>query len=492
MLQPVSFTHEVFFYSSDQEFADGLAPQLSDAVERAEGAIAVTTESRIEVLREGLGRAADQVAFFDATRWYRRPGAALVAWRDALDQELRSGRPHVRAIGEIEYGSDELAIRSWGRYESLVNRAFASHPLWITCAYNTGTVPEAILDEARRTHPVISTGSGRGPSATHFGAHELGAPLEPAEDRADAEERTRVTVGGTGDVVDVRRRVRWDGQSAGLSVDTVDDLLLAVTELVGRSIAHPGATATVRTARQASDWYCEIRFEHLGSERLALAADDVDVLIGRVISDRVELAEDSESSLIRFVFRTEPGDSRQRIIDAAAELFRGNGVRATGINAVIAQAGVAKATFYAHFRSKDELIRLWLRGPSARWFDQVLAEVEARAANPAERLTTFFDVLGEWLTEDGFRGCPFINTATEFRNADHLFSRELEDVSREIEEYLRRTATEAGFADPEHVAEQLFLLVPGTITTASARVSADPVRAARAAALTLLASAVRL
>lgn len=373
-----------------------------------------------------------------------------------------------------------------------MNRAFASQPLWITCAYNTGTVPEAILEEARRTHPVISTGSGRAPSATHFGAHELGAPLEPAEERADSQERTRVTVSAAGDVVEVRRRVRWEGHSAGLSVDTIDDLLLAVTELVSKSIAHPGATATVRTVREAAEWYCEIRFEHRGSERVALAADDLAILIGRVISDRVELAEDTKSSLIRFVFRTERGDSRQRIIDAAAELFRANGVRATGINAVIAQAGVAKATFYAHFRSKNDLIRLWLQGPSARWFDQVLAELEARALDPAERLTTFFDVLGEWLAEDGFRGCPFINTATEFRNADHLFSQELADVTREIEEYLQRTAAEAGFADPERVAEQLFLLVPGTITTATARVSVDPVHAARAAALNVLASAVRL
>ena len=62
----------------------------------------------------------------------------------------------------------------------------------------------------------------------------------------------------------------------------------------------------------------------------------------------------------------------------------------------------------------------------------------------------------------------------------------------EIEGYLRRTAAEAGFSDPEHVAEQLFLLVPGTITTASARGSAEPVRAARSAALNLLASAGRL
>ena len=483
-------THEAFFYSSDEEFGARVVPFLRDAVATNQGAIAVTTEDRIKLLRRELGSNADAVSFFDATRWYRRPGTALVAWRDALDQQVRSGADFVRATGEFQFGDDQAGISRWTRYESLVNRAFAGRPVWIMCAYNTQTVPDEILTEARRTHPVTSTPLARTASPIHFDAQELAADLGHAGDRPEAQERTRVEVFEPHDLTHVRRSVRWAAQSAGLSVDVVDDLLLAIAELAHRWLAQDGTTALVRTARQNGEWFCEIRSGRPGSDALPSGPDEIGVLIGRVISDRVEVADDKEGPLVRFVFGKQSADPRQRIVTAAAELFRANGVRTTGINAVIAHAGVAKATFYAHFESKDELIRFWLASPAVRWFDHVWAEIEARTGTPAKRLTAFFDVLGEWLTEDGFRGCPFINTAAEFRSADHAFSQELADRMTEIQDYFCRTAAEAGFADPEGVAEQLFLLVPGTITTAAARGSAEPARVARAAATRLVASAV--
>ena len=484
-------THEAFFYSSDKEFTDRLAPFLRDAVASNHGAVAVATERRIELLRKRLGGDADSVSFFDANGWYRRPGAALIAWRDALDQQLRDGVGMVRAIGEIQYGNDGAAIRNWARYESLVNRGFAGHPVWLVCAYNTEMVPPEILAEARRTHPVTSTHTARTPSAPHFAAHELGAVLAPADNRADAQERSCVMVAATDDLTEVRRSVRWEAQSAGLAVDTVDDLLLAVSELLAKSLSDGGPTATIRTARQDGEWFCEIQSRRVLSNAIGSESDDLALLIGRVISDRVEVADDADGSLVRFVFGKQPADPRQRIISAASELFRANGARTTGINTVIAHAGVAKATFYANFQSKDDLIRLWLRSPAARWFDQVVAEVEARSQTAAERLTTFFDVLGDWLAAGEFRGCPFLNTATEFRNADHAFAQELADLTREIELYFRRTAAEAGFSNPDAVAEQMFLLVPGAITTSTARASVEPVRVARATAESLLASAAR-
>ena len=484
-------THEAFFYASDKEFAARLVPFLRDAVTSGQGAIAVATEPRIALLRRELGAHADAVSFFDANRWYRRPGAALIAWRDALEQQLRDGNEFVRAIGEIPYGDGAVAIRNWARYESIVNRAFAAHPLWIACAYNTQTVAEGILAEVRRTHPVVSTHSTRVPSAPHFGAHELGAPLEPAEDRVDWEERTSVMVTGPQDLTDVRRGVRWEAQSAGLSVDTVDDLLLAVGELLRSSLAETGATATIRTARQDGEWFCEVASDCSQWDVLTSGGDELGLLIGRVISDRVEIGDDPNRSLVRFVFGTHTADPRQRIVNAASELFRANGVRTTGINAIIAHADVAKATFYAHFRSKDDLIRVWLSSPTVRWFDHVFAEVDARTHVPEEKLTTFFDVLGDWLDADKFHGCPFINTATEFRDAEHGFAHELLDAMGEVEGFFRRTTPDAGFADPEAVAEQLFLLVPGAITTAAARGSAESARVARVVAAGLVASADR-
>jgi AcrR family transcriptional regulator len=481
--------HEAFFYSSDEDFVTRLTPFLRDGAASNQGAIAVTTESRIALLRRRLGADADAVSFFDAGRWYRRPGAALLAWRDVFDQQLRDGAAFVRAVGEIAFANDEAGIRRWMRYESLINRAFADRPTWIVCPYNIRAVPKEVLAAARQTHPVVSMPSGREPSTPHFDARELGADVAPAADRSDAEKRTRATVSDPQDLAEFRRRVRWDAQSAGLAAEVVDDLLLAIGELLRRSLADDGATANVRTARQNGEWFSEISLERTRSNAPSLGAGDLGLLIGRMISDRVEIADDDERALVRFVFGRQPADPRQRIVSAASELFRANGVRSTGINAVIAHANVAKATFYAQFQSKDELVRLWLRSPAARWFDQVRAEVEIRTQTPAERLTAFFDVLGEWLSEDRFRGCPFLNTAAEFRNADGAFSQELADLTAEIEEYFRCTAAEAGVADPDGIAAQLFLLVPGAITAATARASAEPARIARAAAEGLVASA---
>jgi AcrR family transcriptional regulator len=479
--------HEAFFYSSDEEFAARLVPFLRDAVATSQGALAVTTEGRIALLRQHLGSDADAVAFFDAARWYRRPGAALVAWRDALNQQSRDGVDFVRAIGEVQFNGNGVGIRGWTRYESLLNRAFAGRSVWLLCPYNTQIVPNEALSDARRTHPTTSTKPARSPSPSHFGAQDMAAALALAEDRPEAEERTRIEISQPYDLADIRRTVRWEAQSAGLSANVADDLLLAVSELV-QTLAKDGP-AMIRTARQGGEWFCEVRCERPESDPLPLAVDDVGVLIGRVISERVEVADDDNGKLVRFVFGKQPADPRDRIIAAASGLFRANGVRATGINTVIARADVAKATFYAHFKSKEDLIHVWLRSPAARWFDQVRAEIETRTRTPEEKLTTFFDVLGEWLTEDDFRGCPFLNTATEFRNADQAFRQELADLTAEIEDYFRQAATEAGFDNPETIAEQVFLLVPGAITTATARASAEPARVARATAAGILAAA---
>src|SRR5207244_8424270 len=119
-------------------------------------------------------------------------------------------------------------------------------------------LPNEILAEAGRTHPTTSTAPARMASPTHFGAEELGAPLALAEDRPEAHERTRGAYARLHALRDVRRNVRWEAQSAGLSVDVVDDLLLAVSELLTSWVAMDGATAVVRTARESGEWFCEV------------------------------------------------------------------------------------------------------------------------------------------------------------------------------------------------------------------------------------------
>jgi AcrR family transcriptional regulator len=485
-----SLIHEALIYSGDDEFAAALAPFLREAVTAGDPAVAVTTAARIRVLREALGADAAAVAFFDATEWYHRPGAALVTWRAALDEAAASGAHLVRAVGEVPFGADSVA--SWTRYESLFNRAFANRNAWVVCPYDSRNLSDEILAAARGTHPVVSTHAGRAPSPEHFAQHELGAALSPGVDRQGAEHGASTTLSPASDPVEVRRNVVWTARAAGISGDAVEDLLLAVGEIARAGFAAGWATATVRTGRAGGEWFCEIAGARRPADALPLDENGLGIVIGRLICDRVEISDNADNSLVRLVFGTPHPDARQRIVAAGAELFARDGVQATGVNAVIARAGVAKGTFYAHFPSKNDLVLAWLQSSSVRWFDGLRSELEARAQSPAERLTLFFDILGEWLTADDFRGgCQVLNRAAESRQLEHPARAALADLQREIELYLRSAAADAGLVDPDALAAQLFLLVPGTIVTATARGSAEPAAVARIAAARLVAAAAR-
>jgi AcrR family transcriptional regulator len=488
---PNPLIHEAFFYASDAEFVARVAPFLGEAVAAGEGAIAVTTEARIERLRRKLGSRADAVSFFDASEWYARPGATLVAWRELLDRRSHDGMESVRVVGEVQFADrDDEQLERWMRYESLLNRSLAERRAWLLCPYNTQAVPDTILSRARETHPFVSTVSRRETSAEHLHARELGALFAPVEDSVHVDEHSHTTLARPSDIGLLRRLVRWQAQSASLPPDVIDDLLLAAREVVLGALARSVASVSVRTARRGGEWLCEIQCSApVAGTALPLREDDLGLLIGRLVCDRVEVADDQNGLLARFIFGKPRADPRQRILAAASDLFRADGIRSTGINAVIARADVAKATFYAHFQSKDELIRVWLDSPAVRWFDNVCAEVEARAQSPVERLTGFFEVLSEWLAEDGFRGCHLINAAAEFHGSDEATRQALADRNAAVEEYFRRTAGAAGVADPDGLAGQLATLVSGAIVLATASASAEPAATARDASAQLVAAA---
>jgi AcrR family transcriptional regulator len=95
--------------------------------------------------------------------------------------------------------------------------------------------------------------------------------------------------------------------------------------------------------------------------------------------------------------------ARERILDAAYELFSHRGIRAVGVNEVTERAGVATATLYRHFPSKDELVLAFLDVREQRWTkDLIEAGAMRRGSNPQERLLAIFDVLDEWFHRDDF------------------------------------------------------------------------------------------
>ena len=174
---------------------------------------------------------------------------------------------------------------------------------------------------------------------------------------------------------------------------------------------------------------------------------------------------------------------RGRILESAGRLFGNVGVRAAGVDALIAESGVAKATFYRYFRSKDELIVAWLDDPRTRWFERVLDQAEERAASPGEVAPRFFEVLAGWLEAGDYRGCPYLNTAIELRDPSHPAMAIIQRFLREVADGLSRVAAAAGAREPDRVGSELQALAAGSISLGVAhRSSAFLLAASRTAA----------
>ncbi|WP_345145165.1 TetR/AcrR family transcriptional regulator, partial [Dactylosporangium darangshiense] len=167
--------------------------------------------------------------------------------------------------------------------------------------------------------------------------------------------------------------------------------------------------------------------------------------------------------------------ARERLLDAASELFYREGVHTVGIDRVIAQAGVAKASLYNTFGSKDELIRAYLVEWHERWKRRIVQRIAKDDGNPREQLLGVFDALHDSFTEPEFRGCAFVNACAE--SAPGAAAEEAADVGRA---WVRSIFTElgkaAGASAPEHLAAQLVLLYDGA--TVAARMDRDPAAAA--------------
>src|SRR6478735_12827546 len=111
--------------------------------------------------------------------------------------------------------------------------------------------------------------------------------------------------------------------------------------------------------------------------------------------------------------RTPAGQAKDKILATAFRLFYAHGLRAAGIDTIIAESGVAKATFYKYFPAKDDLILAYLEQVDGVWTGQLHAAAEAAGPDAADQLVGLFDALSTACRRDGYRGCAFINAAAE-------------------------------------------------------------------------------
>lgn len=176
--------------------------------------------------------------------------------------------------------------------------------------------------------------------------------------------------------------------------------------------------------------------------------------------------------------------ARERLLAAADELFYAEGIHTVGIDRVIERAGVAKASLYDCFGSKEELIRAYLADRQQARQARIAAML-ARCTSPRERLLGVFDVMGATFAQPGFRGCAFVRASAEARPGGAV--KAVCDGSRGwIRALFTDLARQAGATDPAALAQQLVLLYDGATISAQMDGNWSAAAAARAVAAALL------
>jgi AcrR family transcriptional regulator len=178
--------------------------------------------------------------------------------------------------------------------------------------------------------------------------------------------------------------------------------------------------------------------------------------------------------------------TRERLLEVAAPLFYERGFHAIGIDNIIEGVGVTKTTFYNHFESKDALIVAVLEHRDKHDFDALRAEIDARGGTPRERLMVVFDVLEEWLADPDFRGCLFINAATQFPHEHDPVHQAAARHGEHLRAELAGLTRAAGAPDPDALAAQLSLLVAAAVTSRHTLGDTSAAATARQVAETLL------
>ncbi|WP_329790375.1 anti-sigma factor RsbA family regulatory protein [Lentzea sp. DG1S-22] len=252
-MNPVApFAHEALFYRDEDDFLTGTARFVADGVEAGEPVLVAVPEVSIAPLRARLGGAADQVHFIDMTEAGRNPGRIIPGVLMAFSA---STQRRFRMVGEpIWPGRTELEYPACVQHEALINTAFEGRRGVILCPYDAGALPGHVLDDAKRTHPVVIDGERRFASEWYTDPVALAdlynVPLPPPPLGAEEHPFT------VGTLAHVRKLVAAFAHT--LRREQVEDLVLAVNELATNSILHASGRGVLRMWREDGTVVCEV------------------------------------------------------------------------------------------------------------------------------------------------------------------------------------------------------------------------------------------
>jgi AcrR family transcriptional regulator len=178
-------------------------------------------------------------------------------------------------------------------------------------------------------------------------------------------------------------------------------------------------------------------------------------------------------------------NARGKVLDAARRCFVRQGITASGVDTIAAEAGVSKRTLYHHFPSKAALVRAYVGRRSTRWRRVLHTHLDG-VDEPVERVMAFFDAYVDLPADERFRGCVLVNAAAEIPDDDTDVLAEIQRHKADVTRQLADLLAGAGYASPHRLAAQLLLLLEGAMAVGGVRRDVAPFADARRAARTLL------
>ncbi len=186
---------------------------------------------------------------------------------------------------------------------------------------------------------------------------------------------------------------------------------------------------------------------------------------------------------------TERASARERLLEAASELFYAEGVHTVGVDRIVAHAGVAKATLYTLFGSKEGLVRAYLTARHDRARERISRELASPLRDPSREIARRLRGPGPLFVEPGFRGCAFVGANAEVTDGTSI--KEVTESYRAwVWSLFLDLAREAGAADPERLAAQLVLLYDGAGISAWMDHDPDTAQTSKSVAATLIDAAM--
>lgn len=179
-------------------------------------------------------------------------------------------------------------------------------------------------------------------------------------------------------------------------------------------------------------------------------------------------------------------DVKKKILETASDLFYRQGVRAVGVDLVVEKAGVAKTSLYRHFGTKDDLVAAFLEREDRCFWETWDSVASQFAEDPKGELDAQLEWIGLRAGQPDYRGCPQLNVAAEFPEADHPARKVSTAHKRELRQRLKALATQLNVADPGMLAGQLAVLINGAFVSTQIFEPGEAVRLLQQAAHALI------